>query len=301
MWIYSPLTTVPLPPNSQASEAEVKALENLKNQKIHLGVSMAEAKRTISMIAKSATGIARQVTNYRRNNGSAWREVKRWENGSCPRFNWNKIPDSWLQLQYGWIPLMQDIVGGIAATQQKYEEGALVRVRSRVERPWNETRTASLRSGGTSLGWDTSIVGQQTVFVALWYQLTNPGLAQLSSLGLVNPAEIVWEMLPYSFVVDWFAPLGPWMSSLTGAAGYSFKGGSLSRLTRGKEMVRQVDSSSPTQVVYGGFPTVNTEYWNFSRTCYSSTPVPGFYLKNPITSVRRGLNALALLAQAFSR
>jgi len=301
MWIYSPLTTVPLPSASQTSEAEVKALEKLKNQSIHLGVAIAEGKRTVNMIAKTATGIARQVTNYRRRNGRDWELVKRYENGSCPRSKWNLIPDSWLQLQYGWIPLLQDIVGGIAATQTKFEQGALVRVRSMVERPWNETRTASLRSGGTSLGWKTRITGKHNVYVNLWYELTNPGLAQLSSLGLVNPAEIVWEMVPYSFVVDWFAPIGPWMSSLTGATGYTFKGGSLSRITRGTEAVMEIDHSSPTQLIYGGFPTVHSEYWNFARSCYGSSPVPGIYLKNPFTSVRRGLNALALLAQAFSR
>jgi hypothetical protein len=33
------------------------------------------------------------------------------------------------------------------------------------------------------------------------------------SLGLVNPAEIAWEVVPYSFVVDWFLPIGSYISA----------------------------------------------------------------------------------------
>jgi len=40
--------------------------------------------------------------------------------------------------------------------------------------------------------------------------------------GLQDPASVAWELLPWSFVVDWFIPIGNWLecrglaSSLTG-------------------------------------------------------------------------------------
>jgi hypothetical protein len=33
------------------------------------------------------------------------------------------------------------------------------------------------------------------------------------SLGLVNPLEIAWEVVPYSFVVDWFLPVGSYIAA----------------------------------------------------------------------------------------
>jgi hypothetical protein len=35
-----------------------------------------------------------------------------------------------------------------------------------------------------------------------------------SALGLNNPAAIVWEAIPYSFVVDWFTNIGSWANQL---------------------------------------------------------------------------------------
>jgi hypothetical protein len=50
-------------------------------------------------------------------------------------------------------------------------------------------------------------------------RLSNPSLAQLNGTGLLNPALLYWELMPYSFVVDWFIPVGDVLASLTAGLG----------------------------------------------------------------------------------
>jgi hypothetical protein len=33
------------------------------------------------------------------------------------------------------------------------------------------------------------------------------------SLGMVDPLQVAWEIVPYSFVVDWFLPVGSFLSA----------------------------------------------------------------------------------------
>jgi hypothetical protein len=49
--------------------------------------------------------------------------------------------------------------------------------------------------------------------------LTNPNLGLASRMGLVNPLSIAWEVVPFSFVVDWFLPVGNFLENLTSLAG----------------------------------------------------------------------------------
>ena len=53
-----------------------------------------------------------------------------------------------------------------------------------------------------------------------------------------------------------------------------------------------LEGGEPDGPSYGGYSM------NFIRSCYGSTPVPGLYVKNPL-SLRHVLNGLALLVQAF--
>jgi len=125
----------------------------------------------------------------------------------------------------------------------------------------------------------------------------------VSQLGLVNPAEIVWEMMPYSFIADWFVPIGPWIGSLTADIGYTFKGGSYSVISRSEE---QVVSFTPedrvagtTRYTYiGAPPKMLAKLFSFKRSCYLSSPVPGLYVKSPVSALHFA-NATALLSLAL--
>ena len=143
---------------------------------------------------------------------------------------------------------------------------------------------------------------EDKVGVQLTYKLSSPVLAELSSLGLINPAEIIWELTRYSFVVDWLIPVGGWLSSLTSDVGYSFVSGSLSRTARMRYQSSDVLFNPPLapnlSVLQLSPPRWAGTRKSFVRTCYAGSPVPGLYVKNPL-SLKHAANAIALLAKAF--
>lgn len=285
-------------PNGVVNRAEQKALLKLKNQTFNLGQFAAEWRQTSGMLAGAALTIARQVRNFRKKFPKDWRKVKRYQGlGGCPRHNWHLIPSGWLQLQYGWIPLLSDINGALQHLQKDRLPQVHVKGYAEdVSETSYQVTGASDSRNSLKLSYDV----KTQCWVSLWYQLTDPGLAELSSLGLINPAEIVWEILPYSFVIDWFLPVGNWLSSLTADRGFSFLGGSLSKLSTVKD-VRTSDVEWFKQgnvTTSGSTPEIVGEAFRFDRLCYSSSPVPGLYLKNPLSATHIA-NAMSLLVLAF--
>jgi hypothetical protein len=55
--------------------------------------------------------------------------------------------------------------------------------------------------------------------------ISNPNLYLANKLGFVNPAVIAWELVPFSFVVDWFVPVGNFLSQWTDFVGLSLQNG----------------------------------------------------------------------------
>lgn len=272
----------------------MKALEKLKNQDINLGTFLAEFSKTEQMIANRIQRVADSVRRWRRINAkSLWDRVRKYQKGGCGRRFVRNLPSSWLELQYGWTPLLSDIFGGINHLGRPGRD-PLISVRGYAEDDDEKIYSVSGAYGSSA---DLSFEVRHRCWVNLVYKLNNAGLAEVSSLGLLNPVEIIWELVPYSFVVDWVLPIGPWLSSLTADAGWSFVTGSRSVKSEfvGDSSVKRYARATGAE---GPAPTFSGWASNFSRTCYTSTPVPDFYVKNPLTA-RHVANATALLVLAF--
>lgn len=61
----------------------------------------------------------------------------------------------------------------------------------------------------------------------------NPNLHLASQLGLTNPASVAYELVPYSFVLDWVLPLGPFLSSLTDFSGLDISNAYMTKVCKG--------------------------------------------------------------------
>ena len=140
------------------------------------------------------------------------------------------------------------------------------------------------------------------VTVRLDYSMDNPALAAAGALGLTNPLQLAWELLPFSFVADWFVPIGAYLSAWDADLGYSFRGGSnttrqvstLSAVTLDITSKGLAETNFKSYHAYGGF----RHQKRVTRSTYGSSPLPRFPgMKNPF-SATHVMNAIALLGSA---
>lgn len=285
------------------TRALVDALNNLKQGDLNLGIFFAELPKTIAMIANRARRIAADVRRFRRSHSRrVWRDIR---NG-CFRC---KGSAAWLELQYGWKPLLYDIFAAMDwLNRELLADGATIRgkglageVSSKYSNlnPWAGGSWAGFSSGYTPFKVETTT--DHACRVSLWFRVSDADKHLLASVGLTNPLSIAWELVKYSFVVDWFAPIGPWLSTLDASLGLEFISGTKSyKREATAEVVEQCVVSPAVGWRVDSQPNLSLdgrgEY--FSRTVYTKRPIPGFAFRNPVT-VSHAITALALLHQAF--
>ena len=278
----------------------MEAKEQLQASPVNFGVMLAEVKETSELVGSAAMTIARQVQAFRRTRdpeGHIWRKIRQ---ASRP----SEIPKKWLELQYGWNPLMSDVAGACNALSNTVSE----RKPLEFVRGKSHSRDESVRvvgGGPSGYGSDCSLevltkkkIGARTDLV---YRLREPLLATFSSLGLVNPALIVWEKVPYSFVVDWFLPVGGWLNSAGADAGWDFITGSTTNYMHVTKSIQNVRyrSNNPCWRFTGSSPTLRWTHRQMQRRVHSSSPVPGLHFNPEPLSLTRLANGLSLLVDAF--
>lgn len=137
-----------------------------------------------------------------------------------------ELSSVWLEFSFGWAPLVDDVLTSCDILSNLGGNEALSRVRGRGHA--KEFYYLDNKQG-TDLqqfvkGWKVS----RAQFISR-IRLTNPNLALAESLGLVNPAAIAWELVPFSFVIDRFVNVGDFLSSFTTEFGWEVESGTLSR------------------------------------------------------------------------
>jgi hypothetical protein len=160
---------------------------------------------------------------------------------------------------------------------------------------WNE-------SGGIK----HRLICEGRAYVRLDANIQSTYLEYFDQAGLLNPVEIAWELVPYSFIVDWFVPIGNCLSALSASAGLTL--GSTSQLhTFYKGTFEAKTYGSDYPFPYGAGSQGFTQHGHYvSAACvfsrsplYGHWPIPELYnKKNPFTTTHI-LNAIALIAARF--
>lgn len=206
----------------------------------------------------------------------------------------------WLELQYGWLPLLSDVYNAYEEARDASQWVPRLAVTQSIKRSLDEDReviTNGLGNDGAIRSYIYKRRGFQVCKVRLDYEVLNPELALKSKVGVANPALILWELVPFSFVVDWAVPIGDWISSWDASFGLRFKGGSRTGFSR--ETLETHPTFNSWSVASHGTIQPQTEVWeSLVREVYTNTPWPLPYFKNPV-STGHALNALALLRGLF--
>lgn len=284
--------------SNEINKVITNALLKLKDQKVNLAQAFAERKMTANLLADSITRIAKSVQALR---SGKWRKAGRYL-----KQNWKKAPSSWLEYQYGWTPLLQDIYGSCEALRELDRTAWIMTVKEVfVSREETVKRFTSNGNGSVHpFNYDSeqSLASSKGAFIRLDYIPSVTFFDALSRAGFTNPLQLQWELVPFSFVVDWGYAVGDWLSVMDATVGWEFYSGSLT--TRG-EVTSKVTLRVPPPDPYKRRTYPNPEGSLYrqekylKRVPYGSSPLPSRPVYKDPTSMTHVANALALLSQVL--
>lgn len=269
------------------NRAKVEALVKISDQKINLGVALAESKVTLGMISNSILTLYRA---YRAARKGRWSEagkvlgIKGWTDS-------RNQASKWLEYQYGWMPLISDLYGAQEQLKEGFrKEDQIYSVSRQVKQALNIRDPLLFLPNGNFV---RSVTGEYFEFAKAKYfvKVSNSSLSNLEQLGLVNPALIAWELVPLSFVVDWLLPIGNFLSGLTSSLGTSYVAGYVAM-----GIYLDATATSVRGTVKGTPSVINCQGYSFRRIVEVSLPTSVPYWRSPFNSTRMA-NAIALLVQ----
>lgn len=203
-------------------------MEKLKGDASSLGAAAAEGRETFDMVARRAMGLRRAYKQLRRGDFKKFlKELSvdpKRKHRSKVRSAANEASGLWLEYWFGWSPTANDIGNALLAMGSN---PIIATVREfGVGRQDLQEKSVSLGNGRSSGNgaYMRRITSSGKVFVkqGATFKLENQNLFLANRLGLVNPLAIAWEVVPFSFVVDWFSNVGAYIESFTDLVGLSY-------------------------------------------------------------------------------
>lgn len=282
--IYKPIVS-----SNLIHRTESEAMSKLNDGKINLAVALAEGKRTVSMITRSVLSLLRLWRFVRQGNIGA---IGRMLGQGLKRRKFRNASDIWLQIKYGWYPLIQDIFGGVQQVKQILLGLPYL---FRVERTGSEP-IGPYPPPSSKASWEESDHNSYaSCRVVLYGRLTDAWINSLNQIGFLNPALIAWELMPFSFVIDWLLPIGTWLQALAAPLGIAFKSGTRTTTALSRKTYKFVQEND----AIGRFPSVNVQNFCMDRIRYGAFPTPLPYLKSPFSG-QHIISAIALIVQQSS-
>lgn len=268
-----------------------RCLNDIKNQKINVSLAIIEARENVSMITKRLVTLTRAAKFAM---GKQWKKAasELGSTGYKVRHR-NSVHNGWLELQFGWLPLLNDIHGAYSAlTDPKFLENALVVARGRKVLETTDTYTSTMYTPLGNISYSTRTFNEyrHELKGSLWYRMNLTHVSEAASLGLTNPLAVAWERVPFSFLFDYLVPVGNVLDALDATAGLTKLGVSITRHSRVHTTVAGSASSGGPSVQ--GAISGEASKLIMTRTIPTSV-YPMFYYKNPF-SAAHAANTVAL-------
>jgi hypothetical protein len=200
--------------------------------------------------------------------------------------------DQFLEFHFGWVPLAQDIHNSMETLSKPNFGKRKLHASCSYTGHWHD-RNDSLGGGFIYTdNWERNAVFRCKMGATV--RVSNPNAYLASQMGLVNPASVLWEAVPYSFVADWFGNVGQVLASATDFVGLDVESGYTT--TSGELHVsywadyRNKDRTIWYYGKYGG------KKFNVSRTSGIAGPTVALKPFKGL-SLTRGVTAISLLLQ----
>lgn len=267
------------------------ALAKLRNVQFDLGVFLGELPETIAFVK---TGAQDCLDGYVQASKRAERADKiRAKLRKLPptrsnlkRINnlTNLIATIWMSYRYGVMPLYYALHDALKTFNEGLNEPRYVKVRGTSK----ESVNGNYYEGENLVIQTGSIVSRVSIAAKV-----TPDIA--SSLGLDNPALIAWELVPLSFVFDWFINVGDYLTGLL-PRGIADVRGTVSTKVDAQLKGDKLTIRSENLVIEHGPVSGFTQ--SYSRRAIYSLPQPRLYFR-PVLNMKRYVDAFALMKLLF--
>lgn len=187
-----------------------KLTSGIREHDFNAGIAAAESRKTLKMITDSAGTVF-----------DAWRKTKHGDfagaaralgrvvhgNRKPQKMNAHDVSDAWLSMQYGWLPLMKNVWEGSLFIEKVMGPPRVIKTRYR-------RNVLVPEFDDSAPGWPELVPCTAKLSKEIRVQWIE-ALSTPRELGLLNPASVVWEVIPFSFVMDWFIPIGNYLDVLS--------------------------------------------------------------------------------------
>lgn len=281
---YPPVPTY----GSYSARAEFVLLNRI-NSRLHQGkvdllTALAERKSTIEMIQSRVDQAVPLIIKYKKESTRLERKIKK--SALAPKKLKRLVKllsDLRLEFSFGWSPLASDIyaLGNEIMPPIFFAD---------VSASYIEEQSITT----PPYGYEGGYMGQ--VKLKAWCQvsMSDPFSASASQIGLTDPLVTAWEIVPWSFAVDWIWPLGDYLSQVNMFSGLQVTDSSLTvRQTGEGNLVYSMEGPAK-----GASSKLKLKY--YQRKSLPKPSLPRF-MDSPFGSLSRTLNQLALLGQMVGK
>lgn len=229
-----------------------KLVNAARTHSFNLGMASAQIDKTIVMATQTVQRFSNTIHLIKRGRiaDAARNLLVPYKESLGPRsrkaVTTKDVANIWLELQYGWKPFLRDV-------HDSAEFMASITNPPRVSR-FQVSAFAKIRESRTTS--TLHIYHHQVHSRRIIYEMSE-ALSVPRSLGLLDPLSAPWDILPFSFMVDWFIPIGTYLDNynvipnLTGrflttdkweseleAFGYGHYGNGAHQMAKGVQLIR---------------------------------------------------------------
>lgn len=173
-----------------------------------LGVTLASMNQSMAMI----------VNRFDQINGLMDRRLRLTRRLVRRRPLPGRLASDVLEVEFGWRPFIADIANAMATIADHGVQ--LPQRRIKVSASHRITVNESSSFGGEPR-WSVTKSGSAKLTATASYEVTNPNLWLMNRLGLLNPVQVAWDRVPWSWVVNMFVNANQLIGSINDTFGLS--------------------------------------------------------------------------------
>lgn len=267
--------------------------KKIQGHEFNLGVFASEIPKAVDMIKYQSQ---RLYGSYKYARKGQFIKAARVLSGNRKSSHEGKIASNFLEWTYGILPLMRDIYEAtkfIDKHVNPIKRSIDFRVGIKVDTVRKDLYYAT---------WDVKDCKSQYQLIAKSVE-TQPMYVEL---GLTDPYTVVWNLLPYSFVLDWLLPIGPWLEAMNVERHLKFKHMVTSNFVKNSWSSPNVAAILAVYgVTYVGVGSTAYKYITGDRKVVADATglsrIPSFNPLSFAVNTQHTVNGLALIANRTSR